>query len=150
MFIINHIYSSTNLFSETAKRALRENDEGILIDRQKQWTTTNKRQRQSKNRPDVCKYSKMRLGDRYSERENNDIVTLEMNEVAVYKFVIARAVVAEVCLSQTSVTFVGDLAAVRNSGVFAMRELTHRSYPNKRISNLCGCVIPIRVTWKFS
>ena len=46
-----------------------------------------KRQRQSqnaeKNSLDVCKYSKMPPGVRYSERENNEIMTLGPNKVSV-------------------------------------------------------------------
>ena len=48
---------------------------------------TKKRQRQSrkkgKNRLDVGKYTKLRLGVRYSERENIEIVTFGPNKVSV-------------------------------------------------------------------
>ena len=73
--------------SETAKRALREKDEGILIDGQKKRKSTKKDKdnlkKQKKLTWYVCKYSKMLLGVRYNERENNKIVTLGPNKVSV-------------------------------------------------------------------
>ena len=66
--------------SETAKRALGEKDEGILIDGRKKRKSTKKDKdsliKQKKSTWYVCKYSKMLLGVRYNERENNKIVTL--------------------------------------------------------------------------
>ena len=82
MFNFNDIYNSTNLIM-AAKRALREKDKGILMDGQKKrkLTKTKTISKGRKNRLDVCKYSKMRLGVRYSERENNGIVTVESIKV---------------------------------------------------------------------
>ena len=63
--------------SETVKRALREKHEGILIDGQKKRKSTKKDKDSLKKY--VCKHSKILLGVRYNERENNKIVTLGPN-----------------------------------------------------------------------
>ena len=61
--------------SEIAKRAVREKHEGILIDGRKTQKSTKKKYTWY-----VRKYSKMLIGVRYNERENNKIGTLGPNK----------------------------------------------------------------------
>ena len=73
--------------SETAKWALREKDEGILIDGRKKPKSTKKdkdslKKEEKKQTWYECKYSKMLLGIRYNERENKN-VTLGPNKESV-------------------------------------------------------------------
>ena len=88
---VNYI-SKKNIFKEKIifkeKPGLkREKDEGILTDGQKKRKSTKKDRdslkKQKKYTWYVCKYSKMLLGVRYNERENNKIVTLGPNKVSV-------------------------------------------------------------------
>ena len=70
--------------SETVNRALRQNAEGILMDRRSgNRPKKTKTQTADKNRLDVYKYSKMLFGVLYNEEENNNIVTLGPNKVSV-------------------------------------------------------------------
>ena len=86
--------------SETAKRALREKDKGIFIDGQKKRKST-KKDKDSRI-PSNCSVSAI------TRERKQQTVTLGPNKVSV----------------SPSVTFAGDFAAVRNSEVFARRELT--------------------------